>query len=75
MAPFIRFGVSGPPKNQPDIGTVLVRKTTGPDEVAIVDKNEQGSGTAAFYAYSLYVQEPGQPVHIIDPMIVNDGGP
>jgi hypothetical protein len=39
-----------------------------------VDTNSQSPKTAGFYAYSLYVNDDGQPV-TIDPMIVNNGGP
>ena len=77
VTPYILFGEYGPPKNRAYIAGVLEPKPNGSNanEVAIVDTNGQGSGTAAFYAYSLHVQRSGQPIEILDPMIVNDGGP
>jgi hypothetical protein len=69
--PHITFGEYGSAKDRDRINGVLEPVGNGkPTEVHIIDTNTQGEGTAGFYAYSLHTNDG-----VIDPMIVNNGGP
>jgi hypothetical protein len=68
--PYISFGEYGSPKDRDRINGVLERASGLPAEVHVIDTNSQGLGTAGFYAYSLHTN-----AGLIDPMIVNNGGP
>jgi hypothetical protein len=70
VKPHIQFGQYGSPKNQPTIPGVFQVTAAQPDEIRVVDTNSQSPKTAGFYVYSLHTD-----AGVIDPMIVNNGGP
>jgi hypothetical protein len=71
VEPFILFGQAGAAKNEASVAGVLtVVSPPGPSAIDIVDTNNQALYTSAFYEYSLFTN-----LGVIDPMIVNDGGP